>query len=1041
MATLTQQEKQRVDKYLHTIAKLALELTDKFYILLNDIKIDIAAPFRKAVDVATYPTYPSIVKEPMDMSKMKKRIDNFKSMFLNTQPFLDHGGQFIAAIIRDMELLRSNAHLFNSDPGSADVRFMADYLRNYFCYCLRTFLKLLQAIALHNDCYEKYDQYIFQLGDVNDFMQIETTDDTKAYLSYAGNRSKMMDYINQQSLVPTILGPNRFPPDLRTQIAVICEVKPPSKSSFFSAVNKSEPLPPANAKKQIPKTTSKASEPVMKITLSSVSADTSGMKSPNSGKGGKRKLDDLPPEPAITLKPPPKKRSNSGSKASASYDVYEDDIDTPYGESYTVNQGRVSTGGASYKSNLAISGEDDYNEGFIDIDDNDDYMVAFTSGPGAVGKGRKSTQKQPKRQSSMGSTIASSSISLKVPSGSSAVTPMVDSRIDRSWYKVADEVIKTLRKHPYVDTMRPTVAADFLSPVIETNPNIRDVYLSRIAEPMDIRTIEDLLATQSFYHPDEFYMKLCRIFQNAIEFNDDIADTSDFLKKMVEKSKYLLKYIKWLCLEKLPVIDDTDPIALQNATKDAIEIAGLSENHVFLLTKSARDNARMEREELVYESLMREFQNLPTSMNSQTRTEITRIGKDPYKECKSTINELLRSKCKRDEENIAFFICPVNIEYVPDYMVFVRNPMDLSTLHFRLDGTKPTNNKIDNLIDKSIPPESYETYGEFFDDCQRIYENAIVYNKAHLQSDNTGISQQIFDIATQFKLKLKDVIIPKHTLTLADRICVCRYLLEGEQAVIKELKRKEEEAKRSQERLLQQLIEEKKAINAEFAMDINPELKRQRTELELRERERAEKKAMIAASNTLLGSLSPVDDMSDTSSPPTSPDHLGAPGTQGVGELALLAVLNKPNIPLIYGYDAAGNVPKQFHDVAKDKVAIAKKAWSLWLPTRHVVVHHSHKQHHSQPHGQIDKRGALLSPQGNGNARHPPPLSPGSTKSDNDSQVKVMRNDALNGHENGEVANGVSDGTSSVSFSKIVMKKKVLQKNHIVQRIFAGDEP
>jgi uncharacterized protein (UPF0305 family) len=1046
MATLTAQEKSRVDKYLHNIAKLSLELADKFYIILSDgVKFDIPGPFRRAVDVTAFPTYSSIVKEPMDMSKMKKRIENLKSIYLNSAtPSTNGGTQFIIAIKRDMELIRSNAHLFNSDPASADVRYMADYLRNYFCYCLRIFLKLLQAVALHNDCYEKYNQYVFNGKEIQDFLKEETTDDTRAFLTYSGNRNKFLDFIEKETLVPSILG-NRFPLDLRKSIAVICEVKPPSKNSFFTAVQ--EVPPPASAqttattsgKKSAAKNVAKSpAEPSLKLAVSSTAVnDIAGsMKSP-SGKS-KRKLEEVVTEGA-SIKVPPKKRnagkSSNNNNIFYGEDAEELDIDTPSGQSYLVDQSSKK-----YPSKaIAASGEYDYNEGFVPMDEDEDLMITFATGPGsgkttkkggAAGGGKLQSQKS--RQSSIGGNLATAA---------TATTPMPIMTVGSlEWYKTAEEIVKLLLKHPYIDINRPTVAADFYNPVIETYPAMKDVYLSRIEEPMDFRTIQELLLQKQFYHPEEFYAKLRRIFSNAIDYNMDNMDTSDVLKKIVEKSTYLLSYVEWLCLEKLPLVDDQNPQELATA-QAAILAAGLPQNFTLILTITARNNARKQREELVFDSFVNEFQNLAypmiTSATNNNRSEITRIAKEPMKECKATVLELMRARGRREEINVGNFICPVNIDLVPDYMVFVRCPMDLSTLQYRLDGTT---SRFDHLIDKSIGPNSYETYGEFFRDCRLIYENAIHYNKAHLQSDNTGISLEIHDLATQYLEKLDEMIIPKQTLSLADRISVCRYLLAQDQTIIEEQKRKEEEDRRSKNLLLQKIIEEKKATDDDFAQDIDPEFKRRRTEVELQELERAEKKKRMqqaTATLTLLGNMSPMDDMSDVSSPSMSPDHL--PQSNGIAS-ENITIVQKPKLPLIYGYDVLGNVPKRFEEFAKEKAAIVKQAWLMWPKITHTVVSHHqssssrHYHHASSAAGENVKK---MQSQGmkmpsTGGKEEPSPAA----KMVSDNQQQQV--------QNAEQSNSIevqdNESLELKPFSKIVVKKKQIHFNQQLKQIFDVDE-
>ncbi|OQS01417.1 hypothetical protein ACHHYP_01063 [Achlya hypogyna] len=79
-----------------------------------------AGPFMQAVDVAKYTDYLSIVAEPMDFTKIERKLKSNR---------YGHVSEFSA----DVHLIFSNCMKYNSDPiEGADIRTMATNLRDYF---------------------------------------------------------------------------------------------------------------------------------------------------------------------------------------------------------------------------------------------------------------------------------------------------------------------------------------------------------------------------------------------------------------------------------------------------------------------------------------------------------------------------------------------------------------------------------------------------------------------------------------------------------------------------------------------------------------------------------------------------------------------------------------------------------------------------------------------------------------------------------------------------------------------------------------------
>lgn len=64
-------------------------------------------------------------------------------------------------------------------------------------------------------------------------------------------------------------------------------------------------------------------------------------------------------------------------------------------------------------------------------------------------------------------------------------------------------------------------------------------------------------------------------------------------------------------------------------------------------------------------------------------------GSSPYTECNKLLKDLQRGRNKNESIQISFFQVPVDEHALADYSVYVRNPIDLSTIKYRLDRSLP----------------------------------------------------------------------------------------------------------------------------------------------------------------------------------------------------------------------------------------------------------------------------------------------------------------------------------------------------------------
>eukprot|EP01035_Chromulina_nebulosa_P021190 gene21190-27452_t len=280
----------------------------------------------------------------------------------------------------------------------------------------------------------------------------------------------------------------------------------------------------------------------------------------------------------------------------------------------------------------------------------------------------------------------------------------------------------------------------------ESYPNIARDYLNVVKNPMDLLTLKRQLDSLAILDPEDFYDKIVSIFQNAVDYNEFIsqsnqltANTLDFnstsyiLKYKTVRYKHLATYTQWLCLETLSVKDDTSV----NST------AASKLGHLRLSIKLAK---RKERENII------------------TTYQINRNGNSGgLVECDKLLKALKRTRNNSEKAQLDFFLTPIDASLLADYYGYVRKPMDLTTIKYRLDGSLPypassTKPEIVALLKLIQQHKLYTTYWDFICDLRRVFDNAIVYNSAHVLSDTTGLSQRIVDAAIFYKEKLENLI-------------------------------------------------------------------------------------------------------------------------------------------------------------------------------------------------------------------------------------------------------------------------------------------
>jgi hypothetical protein len=67
------------------------------------------------------------------------------------------------------------------------------------------------------------------------------------------------------------------------------------------------------------------------------------------------------------------------------------------------------------------------------------------------------------------------------------------------------------------------------------------------------------------------------------------------------------------------------------------------------------------------------------------------------------LKDVERCRNNQDRAQLSYFVYPVNLQQLSDYSVYVRNPIDLSTIKYKLDGTLPSVQAILDILNKQSP--------------------------------------------------------------------------------------------------------------------------------------------------------------------------------------------------------------------------------------------------------------------------------------------------------------------------------------------------
>jgi hypothetical protein len=131
-----------------------------------------------------------------------------------------------------------------------------------------------------------------------------------------------------------------------------------------------------------------------------------------------------------------------------------------------------------------------------------------------------------------------------------------------AWEVAADSILQLICRHPCVDRMKSTVIFDFITPVVA--PSLMEVEppakkgakpVQTEPAPMDLTTLLGRLEAFSIADAEEFYSMAVGVFENALRLT--MAKESEMLQHLVKRLEQLITYVKWLCLELLPLSPTT----------------------------------------------------------------------------------------------------------------------------------------------------------------------------------------------------------------------------------------------------------------------------------------------------------------------------------------------------------------------------------------------------------------------------------------------------------------------------------------------------
>lgn len=918
----------KVEGWLRKVFQMALDEVVSFYFIspVDHSRFHPTLYFSKAVDSMAFPDYYTIVTNPIDLKQMGRKVNTY----LLTAGNFD---QSLQRILSDMDLMRDNAHLYNTGEANVEVRLSADAVRNFFRFLIRAALRMATQMGDKNFSGKLMDGSVF----IEDFLLEQEEQDVLHFLSIS--HLNIAEVFDRAALIKDI-GIKTVTLEVKTRIqqalvgAILKGYKPvvdgpgASKSSKASSNRRSSGAnskAPAKVKAEpAPPVLAPALAPVANVDLLEGEADPWG--------------DD---EPVTAAPIPTPTKSPASKKTAAPKAIVAAKSTATKSKTTRASTSRAAPAIKAESLSTAMDVDDAYNQDAFDEPAPVPVPAPASRKRAASNSGANSSAQPPRKFRRMASTSSVPEVDAFdafddpvyeeeiLPAVSAApathVTASYEDAEDESyyfdenqvyqqslaplrappeWLEGATQVFRLITKHPWVDPQSRQIIANFMVPVVDSSPHLASLYLSIIQQPEDLGNIQRKLWEESFVDAQDFASRLFRIFQNAIDFNSQTnSDDNLYIKDLVAKCHHLRRLANWLCLEYLPLVDD------RTVPQDGD------------LRVTLREAALQEREEI---------------LNTFRINEMP-IGPTRFTECKKLLKDLERTSNREEKNRLLFFIYPVDTAVLADYAMYVRQPADLTTIKYRLDGTEPIDNQLNKLINKYST--KYESYGEYVTDLKRVFDNAKKYNVAHMDRDDTGTSKLVYEAAIFFGERLEQ-LLSKFTLQLADKIeCwkINRLVTQREEEILRKRQEEEDEHKRQ---VKARMIEELKLTDEKFAMDMDFDLKRKQMEKEQQLRHQLSTQDILAvnthkqaqqhqqASYLHSSEQSPVEGGHDAANHDLSSAIMHELDTSGAGG----TTYNKPSGNEVYvsGCGLGGLIPPQFAHLGKIKLQIRQRAWDFF---------------------------------------------------------------------------------------------------------------
>jgi hypothetical protein len=419
-------------------------------------------------------------------------------------------------------------------------------------------------------------------------------------------------------------------------------------------------------------------------------------------------------------------------------------------------------------------------------------------------------------------------------------------RLKESWELSIDTVLRNVLRNSYVDRSKPGAAiANFFIPLhghsktsSSDENKVEDMNLTVLVRMFEEGTIESEV---------DFVNRLLGIFQHVVDHLR--TEETVWAKNLHRGCTHLVDYCWWLCLEHL---NPTDSPTVNPRTRKTVDM-------VRDFTVAARGEQRTRRENVLKE---------PSSMITAPVL------------CKKLLKDLEKCKNRQEAKDLDFFRKPVDDRNLPDYAMYVRKPMDLSTVRNKLEENK------------------YRTYSEFIEDCRRVFTNAIKYNGANKDTDSTGLSLIIYNAAVYLQAKLEG-LLARFTIDAVDKVFKQRVV--------------DEEFAKLRHQAEQQHMQDKE-IEKEFMEQAQQQIRQQK--LQEKKRKRSEMSV-----NTFSD-----DDLEDLEDVTAGVDTIRS------SSLTRRSGFGDEDDALDITQSEYRNVPRRFLAMVNKKRAVLLKAWQFWTP-------------------------------------------------------------------------------------------------------------